>query len=849
MANTRTQTGAQRGPLDLTASTADQHARVDAVESPLRLPILGRGPKYIPRVNLEDPNPVLTEVTPETRMFDNVMKVVAEAMNKQQESFVKMLEDCEASQCRNKAVGENAGNGSGGAEVVAVTEETWMTGEKEKAKAKGCSYKNFLGCKPPEFRGCNEPITCMYWLREMEMAFEASECDDSQRVKFASHLLKGEALTWWNLTRSSLTPEVLARLSWGDFKKKMLEKYCSERSLDKIEEEFQGMKKGKSPVSYYAKEFVEKLGLVEHLAPDEKAKMKASSRGLPAKMRSAVRIPRVTTLHEAIEESLRMEDDITQARVEHYQAVQKRKGGETTMPAQPTRTFQDGKRSGSRNEARWCNKCRSKDFGPCRRDFPMSPTTCGKYGRRGHLARDCVTRVAVCYECKEPGHYRDTCPKLKKAPTGRSSGSVAKGETPPSITAGDAREASDLVSGTFLVNSLPTLILFDTGAERSFVTDSLGKKFTMPTTPLSDALVVEVAGGYLVTVRDCFEGCTIELDGEPFSATLINLRAIEIDMLCLRLEGWVRELLSVIYIKGVALRLHCQVPPGRLKGRAWLEVPISQGAQFCLVKHRYKFDFDGIMRNLGIPIRTRGLYGLTAVFWVGKVLHDVLPGVITQTKCIKFWDKKLALEKQDRRKEDCYFENQSDQKERKHLHEEKKKVVFGGGEKMNGYGFRQVKRCESSQWWLWCLRHGDTSYMRSQKHVLFHESIEIEVVEDYVVESLLRWGELMEVGSYVVGPFKIVTRMGWVKDPLELPSELSQMHKTCNVSWSKKYLVDVSSRDILTAFRLLNDLTVERSIAILERYTKSLRIKEIVMANVQWDQEMTQNSIKNRKWR
>ncbi|KAJ9556311.1 hypothetical protein OSB04_010925 [Centaurea solstitialis] len=64
---------------------------------------------------------------------------------------------------------------------------------------------------------------------------------------------------------------------------------------------------------------------------------------------------------------------------------------------------------------------------------------------------------------------------------------------------------------------------------------------------------------------------------------LKNLRAIEIDMLCLWLEGWVRELLSVIYIKGVALRLHCQVPPGRLKGRAWLEVPISQEAQFCLV--------------------------------------------------------------------------------------------------------------------------------------------------------------------------------------------------------------------------------------------------------------------------
>ena len=70
------------------------------------------------------------------------------------------------------------------------------------------------------------------------MAFEAIECNDNQRVKFASHLLKGEALTWWNLTRSFLMPGVLARLSWPEFKKKLLEKYCNKRALDKIEEEF-----------------------------------------------------------------------------------------------------------------------------------------------------------------------------------------------------------------------------------------------------------------------------------------------------------------------------------------------------------------------------------------------------------------------------------------------------------------------------------------------------------------------------------------------------------------------------------------------------------------------------------
>ncbi|KAJ9536319.1 hypothetical protein OSB04_un000499 [Centaurea solstitialis] len=148
MANTRSQTGAARGPPDQTASTADHHARTDVIESPPRLSVLGGRTEFIPRVNLEDRNPVITEVTPEMRIFDNVMKAVTEAMSKQQESFARMLEERDASHRRHEAVGENAGIGSGDAAVVVVTEETRMTGDKEKAKGRGCSYKNFLGCKP-----------------------------------------------------------------------------------------------------------------------------------------------------------------------------------------------------------------------------------------------------------------------------------------------------------------------------------------------------------------------------------------------------------------------------------------------------------------------------------------------------------------------------------------------------------------------------------------------------------------------------------------------------------------------------------------------------------------------------
>ncbi|KAI3746259.1 hypothetical protein L6452_08685 [Arctium lappa] len=183
-------------------------------------------------------------------------------------------------------VGDNAVNGSGGSNNAIGTEEHMIRAEKKEGV---CSFKSFLCSRPPEFSGTTNPVACMNWIQNVEMAFELSECGDSQRAKFSSQLLRGEALTWWNLTRKALTPEVLAKLTWPTFKKKIMDKYCNERALDKIDEEFQTLKKGNLSIADYSKLFMEKLSLVENLATDERSKIKVYLRGLPAEMKTGVR--------------------------------------------------------------------------------------------------------------------------------------------------------------------------------------------------------------------------------------------------------------------------------------------------------------------------------------------------------------------------------------------------------------------------------------------------------------------------------------------------------------------------------------------------------------------------------
>ncbi|KAI3702028.1 hypothetical protein L6452_27622 [Arctium lappa] len=91
------------------------------------------------------------------------------------------------------------------------------------------------------------------------------------------------------------------------------------------------------------------------------------------------------------------------------------------------------------------------------------------------------------------------------------------------MTTEEAKETADVVSGTFLVNSLPARVLFDSGATCLFVSDIFCKSFVTPISVLPDALVVEIASGDQVIIRDRYCDCTIEINGSPFGVDLLPM--------------------------------------------------------------------------------------------------------------------------------------------------------------------------------------------------------------------------------------------------------------------------------------------------------------------------------------
>ena len=58
---------------------------------------------------------------------------------------------------------------------------------------KGCSYKEFMACKPPLYNGEVDPIICQCWLSDIEGVFERTHCDTNDFVAYGTGQLRSQA--------------------------------------------------------------------------------------------------------------------------------------------------------------------------------------------------------------------------------------------------------------------------------------------------------------------------------------------------------------------------------------------------------------------------------------------------------------------------------------------------------------------------------------------------------------------------------------------------------------------------------------------------------------------------------
>ncbi|KAI3523205.1 hypothetical protein L1887_01263 [Cichorium endivia] len=148
---------------------------------------------------------------------------------------------------------------------------------------------------------------------------------------------------------------------------------------------------------------------------------------------------------------------------------------------------------------------------------------CFKCGEKGHFSNACP-KGFKCYQCEDFGHKANECTTKKKENSGggRSEAPRTRGRA-FQMTEEEAREKANVVSGIFLVNSLPASMLFDSGATYSHVSPNFAKRLQLPLHRLEYELVIDVAGGASKIVSKEISHVKVECSGAEFWVDLILL--------------------------------------------------------------------------------------------------------------------------------------------------------------------------------------------------------------------------------------------------------------------------------------------------------------------------------------
>ncbi|GJT47344.1 putative reverse transcriptase domain-containing protein [Tanacetum coccineum] len=85
----------------------------------------------------------------------------------------------------------------------------------------------------------------------------------------------------------------------------------------------------------------------------------------------------------------------------------------------------------------------------------------------------------------------------------------------------DASPDSNVITGTFLLNNRYATILFDTGADRSFVSNTFSAMIDITPTTLENHYDVELADGKIIGVNTIIRGCTLNFMNHPFNIDLM----------------------------------------------------------------------------------------------------------------------------------------------------------------------------------------------------------------------------------------------------------------------------------------------------------------------------------------
>ncbi|GJU80538.1 reverse transcriptase domain-containing protein [Tanacetum coccineum] len=334
------------------------------------------------------------------------------------------------------------------------------------------------------------------------MVVENKRCDERW---IDTHLLDKDSLLWCRMRMIKLaesggaiglirwferTESVFARsnctedcknkaykITWVEFKKLLIKKYCPRTE--------------------------ELATLFPTMVPYSEKMIEIFIGGLPQSIEGNVTASKPQTLEEAINIAQRLMDQET------FRAY----------VATPT---EDNGYTGNRP---LCKKYTLHHIGPC----TVKCNTCNKVG---HLTKNYRNKgpgtgsnllpvTVTCHACGEKGHYANQC---------RNTTNNNTQERAYMLRDRNAHQNPNVVTGMFLLNQHLARVLFNSGADKSFVSISLASMLNIPPITIDTFYNIKMADGNLVSTNTVIQGYTLTLLKQPFKIDLMPIELGSFDI-------------------------------------------------------------------------------------------------------------------------------------------------------------------------------------------------------------------------------------------------------------------------------------------------------------------------------
>nr|GEW80446.1 hypothetical protein [Tanacetum cinerariifolium] len=343
-----------------------------------------------------------------------------------------------------------------------------------------------------------------------------------ERVVEGQNKLLVSVLTLTLLNVNPFTSKDVAHgISWNTLMKMMTSKYCPRNEIKKFEMEIWELKVKGTDLTSYTQRCQELALMCGKTFLEESDKIEKYVGSLSDMIHGSVMVFKPKKMQDAVEFATELMDKKIHTFAER-QIENKRKSEDSSRNNQNQQqqnkrqitgrayTVGSGKKKPYEGSKHLCSKCNYHHDGQC-------APKCHKCNRVGHLARDCRSPINA-----------NTVNNQRGTKAGGNGNAPAKVYV---MSNAGTNPESNVVTGTFLLNNHYASILFDTGADRSFMSIAFSSQIDITPTILDHYYDVELADGRIVRLITIIRGCTLNFLNHPFNIDLMPIELGSFDVI------------------------------------------------------------------------------------------------------------------------------------------------------------------------------------------------------------------------------------------------------------------------------------------------------------------------------